>query len=661
MHRQQTNYLTRLYPIYRWLLTSMLLLCFFTNKAQLCSNYIGDPIINITFGTSDAPVPPKSTVYERVYGCPSKGQYTISDFLFGCGGYWVQMTGDNTPGDINGNYMMIDAESTAGLVDEETATGLCSGTTYQFAAYITNIMTDGYTCDGHAILPNLNFSVEDLSGNVLASYNTGDIPITNEKKWVQYGLTFQPPAGVSDVVLKITAHAPPGCGNAFAIDDITLAICGPAVDVTIDGSRDHQDVCANYTNPFIMKGTYGAGFTDPVIQWQTSVDTAATWQDISGENTTSYTVPRPQSGIVLYRMVVAERANISSPNCSLKSNTIFIEIHPVPLHNPPQFIKGCTGKDYALPATDPFALNIEWNGVNGYHETDVGSRAVTAIVPNLQTKDTGLYTLKQFYDYGCVSFDSFYLQIFPGTALSVVPPYPVCEGAAENLIASASDPVRYQWTPATGLSSDTIPNPVAHPRDSTIYKVVITNRFGCQDSASVPIDVYRNPVALAGGDKVIISGDTAILNGEIKGTAIKYYWSPPDDVSDLYTAQPKAYPTQSKIYTLHVSSTVGCGSAADEVAVKVYSDLFIPNSFTPNGDGINDRFRVLPLDNYKVLRFLVFNRWGSIVYSATDFTNGWDGNSKGMPQQSGSYIYHLELQNSSGRKVVKEGTVFLLR
>lgn len=648
------------YKLQYWLLACILLFLSVIGNAQLCNNNLGDPIINETFGTAGAPLHPKTT-YDYVGGCPSKGQYTISDFLFGCGGFWVPMTGDHTPNDLNGNYMMVDAESTPGRVYSDTAKGLCDGLNYQFSAYITNIMTEVYTCDGHAILPNLTFSVEDISGKELATYSTGDIPITNEKSWVQYGLTFQTPPGISEVVLKIKANAPYGCGNAFAIDDITLAMCGPAVDVTIDGTKDDQNVCANYTNPFVMKGTYTDGFADPVVQWQNSLDTGVTWQDIPGATTTTYTVPHRQSGIILYRMVVAERANINSANCRMRSNAIYTEIHPVPLHHTPQTIKGCTGKDYNLPTSDPSALNIEWNGPNGYHAAAIGSRPVTVTLPNLQYADTGLYTLRQYYDYGCVSFDSFYLQIFTGTTLTVQPSYPLCEGMSENLLASATGTVRYKWTPTNGLSSDTIPNPVARPKDSTVYKLVVTNTNGCQDSALLPINVYKKPVAIAGSDKVMISGDTTVLDAIVQGTSVNYYWSPPITINDIHAAQPKVFPLQDAVYTLHVESTVGCGTATDEVGIKVFKDVFIPNAFTPNGDGINDRFRIMPFDNYEVKQFLIYNRWGTIVYKATALDKGWDGNYRGAPQQPGTYIFHLELQNTNGRRIVKEGTIFLLR
>src|SRR6478735_1414030 len=163
-----------------------LLLCSALAHAQLCNNNLGDPIVNVTFGTKDNKDYPSVTTYEQAGGCPAKGQYTINDFLFGCGGYWVQMTGDHTSGDLNGNYMLVNAESTPGIVHQDTATGLCENMLYQYSFYVTNVLQTNLSCGASAILPNLTITVQSLSGVVLATYNTGDIPITNEKKWVQY-------------------------------------------------------------------------------------------------------------------------------------------------------------------------------------------------------------------------------------------------------------------------------------------------------------------------------------------------------------------------------------------------------------------------------------------------------------------------------------------
>ncbi len=579
--------------------------------------------------------------------------------MFGCGGYWVQMTGDHTPPpDLNGNYMLVDAESTPGTVLQDTATGLCENMTYQFSAYVTNVLQDNLSCGTSAVLPNLTFSIEDLTGKVLSTYSTGDIPITNEKKWVQYGFTYKTTPGINAVIIKISTNPKDGCGSAFAIDDVVFQNCGPTVSVTIDGSSADQNVCADYTNPFIMQGTYSAGFTNPVVQWQNSFDSGKTWQDITGATTTTFQVPHRTSGAISYRMVVAEKENISSPNCRIRSNAIYTEVHPVKPHTPPQYITGCTGKDYPLPATDPSALQVQWSGPNGYSYNVADP---PAIVTDLSYADTGLYTLLQTFYFGCTTTDSIYLHAYPGIVITAQPSHAVCQGISQQLSVTASVAGSFKWTPSDGLSSDAIPDPIATPLDSTIYKVVVTNSGGCQDSAFLPVDVYKPPVITAGEDKIIIVGDTATLDGIVKGTAINYYWSPPDYINDANAMQPKVYPPQDMTYTLNAVSTVGCGSATDDVSVTIFRGLFIPNSFTPNGDGLNDRFRIKALDNYKVLKFVIYNRWGSIVYDSPNITDGWDGTYKSYPQPMGAYIYYLEMQNSNGEKIVRKGTIQLLR
>lgn len=95
--------------------------------------------------------------------------------------------------------------------------------------------------------------------------------------------------------------------------------------------------------------------------------------------------------------------------------------------------------------------------------------------------------------------------------------------------------------------------------------------------------------------------------------------------------------------------------------VKVYNDFNIPSAFTPNGDGKNDRFQVLPLDNYKLIRFNIFNRFGQLVFSSTDSHIGWDGRYNSLDQPTGVYIYQLEMVSAQNKRIVRQGTVTLLR
>jgi gliding motility-associated-like protein len=190
---------------------------------------------------------------------------------------------------------------------------------------------------------------------------------------------------------------------------------------------------------------------------------------------------------------------------------------------------------------------------------------------------------------------------------------------------------------------------------------MITNRYGCKDSAFLKVDVYRNPVARAGPDKTILAGDTAILNGVVKGTQVSYTWQPATAISDINSVTPRVYPAVNTSYTLQVVSAVGCGTATDNTLVKVYSSFLVPNAFTPNGDGKNDVFEVLTLDNYTVDHLIIYNRYGQPVFSTNGIYKAWDGRFKGIPQPQGIYVYHLEIRAPSRPAIIKKGTLLLIR
>lgn len=641
------------------LLTCFTICIFFRGNTQLCSGSLGDPIINETFGTTRAPLPPGKTNFQFLRSCPGKGQYTLANLIFGCGEdrSWLMLAGDHTR-DGNGNYMLVNAQSGDGVpvtatVYTDTARSLCSNITYVYSAWVTNALRP-ISCGGNAVPASLTLKVTTLTGAVLGTVDTGKLPIEDDKKWKEYGLPFQVPAGESAVILTILTERKPGCGQAFAIDDITLRPCGPEVTATINGSSEPMNVCADFSNEFVLTGGYSAGFTTPSIQWQSSLDTGRTWTTIPAATALNHTVPRQEEGVILYRMAVAEGANINSPQCRFLSNVLYTSVHPLPPKQAPQNLLGCLGKDLLLPAKNPFAHQNVWTGPNGFSSTDE-----KAIIPAISQAATGLYVRQQDFGFGCYSLDSFYVQVHPSTTISVPPIYSICEG--EEVVLEASGEGLFSWQPATGLSSSNVANPVASPRDSTLYKVVLTNSFGCQDSSLVMVNVFRNPEAFAGPDRTIVRGDTVTLNGAVKGTAVQYHWSPSDYISDHSVLSPNVFPPSDRQYTLTAESMVGCGRTEAVVTVKVYNDIFIPNAFSPNNDGKNDQFRVTAADGYQVLKFQVFNRWGQLIYQSTNFSKGWDGRFKGQPQPQDTYVYFLQIRSFNGRIVTRRGTVTLFR
>ena len=95
--------------------------------------------------------------------------------------------------------------------------------------------------------------------------------------------------------------------------------------------------------------------------------------------------------------------------------------------------------------------------------------------------------------------------------------------------------------------------------------------------------------------------------------------------------------------------------------VHAHNELYIPNAFTPNSDGLNDEFKIINLSDEKVIDFRIFNRWGTILYRSGDNHAAWDGKYKGKMQETGVYGYLMKIGYADGSIVTYKGTVMLIR
>jgi gliding motility-associated-like protein len=215
----------------------------------------------------------------------------------------------------------------------------------------------------------------------------------------------------------------------------------------------------------------------------------------------------------------------------------------------------------------------------------------------------------------------------------------LCEGDSVELTASGAN--TYSWSPANGLTSVTGKTVHAFPSDSAVYTVTGMNG-NCRDTAFVTINVYSKPVANAGADKSIMEGSAVSLSGMVTGDSISYNWTPVYNITGLQSLTPIVSPASDTSYLLHVISEAGCGSDVDAVRVNVYKKLTIPNAFSPNKDGINDRWTIKGIDSYKGANVVVFNRFGQPVFRSQRFTS-WDGKHNGRELPVGVYYYVIEL------------------
>ena len=258
---------------------------------------------------------------------------------------------------------------------------------------------------------------------------------------------------------------------------------------------------------------------------------------------------------------------------------------------------------------------------------------------------------------GCAHLDSTVVVVNPSPVATVsFSSKTICTGDIVQLHAGGG--TTYAWSPATTLSSAGINDPVASPVATTLYLVAVSNQFACTDSASVLVTVNEKPTASAGPDKTIIKGRTVVLEGTATGQSISYSWQPPAYLDNAQTLQPMATPPSDMDYVLTVTSNNGCGIAQDTVHVFVFKDIYIPTAFSPNGDGLNDTWKIPALAAFPAFELTVFNRTGEVVFQNKNVNIPWDGTFKGNPLAAGTYVYVINLKQSPG---ILKGSVLIVR
>jgi len=268
-----------------------------------------------------------------------------------------------------------------------------------------------------------------------------------------------------------------------------------------------------------------------------------------------------------------------------------------------------------------------------------------------------MYYVKVTSAKGCTSIDSTLVELTAKPFVNAGIDAEICGGSSTQLNSVGSNNITsYNWKPATGLSNTQIPKPIASPDETTLYILTVANNK-CEVSDSVLITVDKLPTSDAGPDKVIIKGQSASLSGIAGGTDVTYTWTPNVNITGTSTLSPVVSPSVNQMYALNVFSNKGCGTAVDSVLVKVYPQLYIPNAFTPNGDGINDTWFIETLEAYPGSEVKVFNRYGETVFDNHGKNISWDGKFKGVQLTSGAYVYIIDLKNDT--PLIK-GVVYIL-
>ncbi len=200
----------------------------FNLKAQTANCVFKKPVVTIHFGSGTVSEvnTEQSYIYERVSSsCPTDGHYTYTSYTSDCfKGDWLTLTEDHTPGDADGNMMLVNASYRTGTFLTTSIVGLKSNTIYEFSAWMMNVCKPSEKCP-FPLLPNITVRVETPAGKVVAQFNSGDLPRHEAPHWTPYRAQFTTPSTETPLRLVMTNNNPGGCGNDFALDDIVFKEC----------------------------------------------------------------------------------------------------------------------------------------------------------------------------------------------------------------------------------------------------------------------------------------------------------------------------------------------------------------------------------------------------------------------------------------------------
>jgi gliding motility-associated-like protein len=211
--------------------------------------------------------------------------------------------------------------------------------------------------------------------------------------------------------------------------------------------------------------------------------------------------------------------------------------------------------------------------------------------------------------------------------------------------------VEWNWDFGNGVSDNT-KNPVYQHRATGTFPISlwVKSSEGClSDTATKNIIIHPYPKISAGPDLYVLDDGQKQIQATASGSALVYQWSPSTYLNAVNILQPiVSMPQQDIIYTLRVTGRGACTSA-DDVAITVLKLPKPPNTFTPNGDGINDQWEIKYLDQYPGCILEVYTPNGQLVYRSIGYVNRWDGTSNGKPLPFGTYYYVIDPKSGRGK------------
>ena len=478
-------------------------------------------------------------------------------------------------------------------------------------------------CDGDAINP---INVISTNGGTVSWYNNSSLT----PPAIATGNSYTPPSIIgSTTYYAQESESVLGCvGNS---DNVTITVNPIPIAPVVSGTTE-----------------YCEGDTPTPLTAEMSLNGSATWYNNSGLNPPTISTllqynPTLSVGTSCY--YVTETAN----GCTGPDTEVCVLTKPTP--NPPAIAGNttyCEGETPTpLTATPNLGGSIDW-----YNTASTNLGTGTTYTPDLSLGNQTLNATETLN--GCTSAPEFVtvtVNILP--TVNIPESDKICFGDSV-LITAENNGFDLLWSNGDTTESSWL-NPTV---TSTIY-ITATNPLCGFVTDSIAITVFDLPNVTAGNDTVIGIGGEAILWA--MGTN-DFTWTPdPNECIESNCSEIYVIPNQATLYIVDGVDANQCHNY-DTVLVDIsgYMDVFVPNIFSPNGDGYNDYLVVdgPRLFNYKIE---IFDRWGKLVFTSVEQKNTWDGKLDGNELSPQTFVYIIRGETVLGEKINQTGNVSIIK
>ncbi|MBL7754541.1 MAG: gliding motility-associated C-terminal domain-containing protein [Chitinophagaceae bacterium] len=425
---------------------------------------------------------------------------------------------------------------------------------------------------------------------------------------VNNGVYFVPAASATYTVIGTDAN---GCSNTSSINIIVNS------SPNVVGNATPSSICLG--SGTILNGSGAINYT-----WSGGVSNGINFYP---SVTSVYTV-----------------TGIDANGCTA-SSTILIPVNPLPLvhaYATPNPV--CLGSLVTL--TGDGAVQYVWSG------------SVQNNTP-FSPISSSTYTVYGTDTNGCSGWDTITVSLLPSPEISILPTdTTICYGDSVLLLADGASV--YSWSPIQEIIPVNYNSVIAFPSTSHTFNVTGTDANGCSSSTLANIQV-KPPLNIQLSKNRDADCVDQIVELQASG-AQSYSWQPENNVNNGVNQIVYYNINETSLFKVTglMDGCIGVDSIWVYYNPSIETGLFVPNAFTPDGDGRNDCFRVIHSHNFTKFYFTIYNRWGERVFESDNPDECWNGEFKGSPSEPQTYFYYLNAESFCG-SIKTKGDILLLR